>query len=157
MEEYIVVNRADEAYINEIYKILFRCGINMSRKLMFHWLKPYSKSFIRHDCDTKKVILVKDEAIGVFTSTFQMFVNEQGNLYIRKIATNPKFEGRGIGRRNMQYMEVYAKEQGCPKMTLDVYKKSSHAINFYKKNGFVIVGEKKARFFSEYIMEKTLK
>lgn len=156
MEEYIRVNRDDDAYINEIYKILFRCGINMSKKLMFHWLKPYSKSLIKNDCNTNNVILVKDKTTGRYTSTFQMFVNEHGSLYVRKIATSPEFEGRGIGRRNMQYMEAYAREQGCPKICLDVYKKSLRAIKFYEKIGFVIVGEKKARFFSEYIMEKVI-
>lgn len=156
MEEYIRVNRDDDAYINEIYKILFRCGINMSKKLMFHWLKPYSKSLIKNDCNTNNVILVKDKTTGRYTSTFQMFVNEHGNLYVRKIATSPEFEGMGIGRRNMQYMEAYAREQGCPKICLDVYKKSLRAIKFYEKIGFVVVGEKKARFFSEYIMEKVI-
>lgn len=156
MEEYIVVNRTDKAYINEIYRILFRCGINMAKKFMFHWLKPYSKSSIKNDCDTKRVILVKDKETARYTSTFQMYVDDQGNLYVRKIATSPEFEGRGIGKRNMQYMEAYARAQGCPKVCLDVYKKSSHAIGFYKKNGFAVVGERKARFFSEYIMEKVV-
>lgn len=156
MEEYIVVNSSDESLVGEIYSILFRCGINMARKFLFHWLRPYSKSSIKNDCDTKQVVLVRDNATGRFTSTFQMYIDKEGNLYVRKIATLPEFEGRGIGKRNMQYMEAYARAQGCPKVCLDVYKKSSHAIGFYKKNGFAVVGERKARFFSEYIMEKAV-
>lgn len=156
MEEYIIVKRTDEAYINEIYKILFRCGINMAKKFMFHWLKPYSKSSIKNDCDTKRVVLVKDNETGRYTSTFQMYIDDLGNLYVRKIATSPEFEGKGIGKINMKYMENYANEHKCPKLCLDVYKKSARAINFYKKCGFSIVGERKSRFFSEYIMEKAI-
>lgn len=155
-QEYIFVKSSDEQYVQEIYKILFRCGMHMAKKFMFHWLKPYSKQAIKNDCDSKMVVLVKDRESGMFTSTFQMYVNEQGNLYVRKIATKPDCEGRGIGKVNMQYMESYAKEHGCQKLCLDVYKKSVRAVNFYKKNGFVITGETKARFFSEYIMEKNL-
>lgn len=154
MEEYIVVKPSDEQYINEIYKILFRCGMNMAKQFLFHWVKPYSKAAIMNDCETKTVVLVKDKSTGVYTSTFQMFVNDEGNLYVRKIATRPDYEGKGIGKRNMQYMENYAKEKGCPKVCLDVYKKSPRAVGFYKKFGFVVTGETKARFFSEYVMEK---
>lgn len=156
MEEFILVKSTDDLYISEIYKILFRCGLNMMKKGMFHWLKPYSKESIRKDCANKTVVLVRDFSTREFTSSFQMFVNEEGNLYVRKIATSPKYEGKGIGRRNMQYMEDFARKNGCPKICLDVYKKSPRAIGFYKKLGFEIKGETKARFFSEYIMEKII-
>lgn len=156
MEEYIFVKSCDKEYINEIYKILLRCGFHMLRQGMMHWIKPYSKNAIIHDCNTKKVVIVKDQETGMYTSTFQMYMNEENNLYVRKIATNPDNEGKGIGRKNMQYMEAYAKSHGCHKICLDVYKKSSRAINFYSKLGFKIVGERQARFFSEFIMEKCI-
>lgn len=156
MEEYIFVKSTDKEYIDEIYKILFRCGIHMLKQGLFHWLRPYSKDAIMRDCNTKQVVLVKDQSTGMYTSTFQMFINEENNLYVRKIATSPNVEGKGIGRKNMQYMEVYAKEHGCTKICLDVYKKSPRAVNFYKKFGFKIVGETKARIFSEFIMEKSV-
>lgn len=157
MEEYIIVNPTDEQYINEVHKILSRCGLHMARQFLFHWLKPYSKASIKNDCETITVVLVRDKNTGIFTSTFQMHLDDRGNLYVRKIATSPEFEGRGIGKRNMQYMESFAKAKGCRKVCLDVYKKSKCAINFYKKAGFVTVGETKARFFSEYTMEKNIK
>lgn len=156
MDEYIFVRSTDEEYVDEIYKLLFRCGIHMLKQGMFHWVKPYSKNAIKCDCETKQVVLVKDKDTGLYTSTFQMYVNEDNNLYVRKIATSPKMEGKGIGKKNMQFMESYAKKRGCNKMCLDVYKKSLRAVNFYKKFGFTITGERKARLFSEFIMEKNV-
>lgn len=156
MDEYILVKSSDKEYVNEIYKILFRCGMHMLKQGLFHWVRPYSKNAIKHDCETKQVVLVKDRDTGMHTSTFQMYVNEDNNLYVRKIATTPNAEGKGIGRKNMQYMEDYAKKCGCNKLCLDVYKKSSRAICFYEKNGFKIIGERKARLFSEFVMEKNL-
>lgn len=128
----------------------------MMKQGLFHWLKPYSKNAIKHDCDTKVVVLVKDNGTGMYTSTFQMYVVEQKKMFVRKIATSPNVEGKGIGRKNMLYMESYAKEHGCSKICLDVYKRSRRAVNFYKKFGFKITGERKARFFSEFIMEKSV-
>lgn len=156
MEEYIYVNRTDKKYVNAIYRILLRCGLHMLGQGLFHWIKPYSKRAIANDCDSKIVVLVKDTTSGKFTSTFQMSIKEDGVLYVRKIATDPHFEGKGIGKKNMHYMEEYASEHGCKRICLDVYKKSMRAVNFYKVCGFTIVGETKARFFSEYIMEKNL-
>lgn len=156
MEEYIFVKSKDKEYINEIYKILFRCGIHMFKQGLFHWLKPYSKKSIKHDCDTNLVVLVKDLETASYTSTFQICLNDNNILYVRKLATIPHAEGKGIGKKNMQYMEVYAKEHGCSKICLDVYKNSFRAVNFYRKYGFKIIGEKKTRFFSEYIMEKII-
>lgn len=156
MNDFIFVKSTDEHYIDAIFKILFRCGLNLAKKGMFHWIKPYSKQNIRKDCNLMSVILVKDSVSGDYTSTFQMDVRKDGNLYVRKIATDPKYEGLGIGRRNMQYMEDFAHKQGCSKLSLDVYKKSHRAVGFYKKLGFEIIGETKAHFFSEYIMEKVI-
>lgn len=156
MEEYIFVRSIDKEYINEIYKILFSCGMHMLKQGLFHWVKPYSKNAIKHDCETKKVILVQDKDTGMYTSTFQMYVSENNDFYVSKIATNPNVEGKGIGKKNIQYMEAYAKKCGCSKLCLDVYKKSSRAINFYQKCGFKIVGERKARLFSEFVMEKNV-
>lgn len=156
MDEYIFVRSTDKEYINEIYKILFRCGMHMLKQGLFHWVKPYSKNAIKHDCETKQVVLVKDKDTGMYTSTFQMYVNEDYNLYVRKIATSPNVEGKGFGKNNMRYMEAYAKMNGCHKLCLGVYKKSTRAVTFYIKNGFEIIGERKARLFSEYIMEKKL-
>lgn len=155
-EKYIIVKSADAEYIDVIFKILRKCGYNMAKKFLFHWIPSYSRRKIRRDCEQKVVVLVKDEALNAFTSTFQMYVNDEGNLYVRKIATAPEYEGRGIGRRNMQYMEDYARRQGCPKIYLDVYSKSKGAINFYLHNEFKEVGTKRSIRFKELIMEKQL-
>lgn len=156
MEEYIYVNSSDKDYVNAIYWILLKCGLHMFMQGMFHWVKPYSRQAIANDCDSQKVVIVKDKTSGKFTSTFQMSKKSDGILYVRKIATDPHYEGKGFGKKNMRYMEEYASEHGCKKICLDVYKKSMRAVNFYKRCGFTIVGETKARFFSEYIMEKVL-
>ena len=155
--EYIFVKSSDKDLVNEIYWILFRCGIKMAKQFLFHWIPPYSKRAIRRDCESKYVVLVKDNATGEYTSTFQMIVQQNCNsLYVGKIATDPKFEGKGIGKANMQYMENFAKKIGCGCVKLDVYVKSKHAVKFYERNGFEIVGTRRSIRFKELIMQKQL-
>ena len=51
-------------------------------------------------------------------------------------------------------MERYAMDNKCPKILLDVYKKSKGAIAFYLHFGFLIIGVKHSIRFKELIMEK---
>ena len=152
--EYIFVKSSDKELINAIYRILFRCGIKMAKQFLFHWIPPYSKRAICKACDSKYVVIVKDKGLNEFTSTFQMRKQEDNSLYVGKIATDPKFEGRGIGKANMLFMEQFAKEKGCSSIKLDVYVKSKHAVKFYERNGFQTIGTKRSIRYKELIMEK---
>lgn len=155
-EKYIIVKSSDNTYIDIIFKILRKCGYNLAKKGLFHWIPSYSRRAIKKDCENKTVVLVHDDAIKEYTSTFQMYVNSEGNLYVRKIATLPQFEGKGIGGRNLCYMEDFARQKGSPKICLDVYIRSKGAIGFYRHHGFVEKGEKRSIRFKELIMEKSL-
>ena len=156
MEKYIIVKETDAKYIDIIYGILRSCGWNMAKKGMFHWIPFYSKRSIRKDCQSKVVVLVWDDEQKDYTSTFQMYKMQNNNLYVRKIATLPEYEGRGIGKRNLLYMENYAKDNRCSKICLDVYRKSKRAIAFYEHANFNVVGTKRSIRFRELIMEKQI-
>ena len=156
MENYITVKSSDKASVDAIFRILRKCGYNMAKKGLFHWIPSYSRRAIRKDCDNKTVVLVWDDALNSYSSTFQMYVNAEGNLYVRKIATLPQFEGRGIGKKNLKYLEQFGKDNGCPKMCLDVYAKSKVAVGFYMHNGFVEVGSKRSVRYKELVLEKCL-
>ena len=153
--QYIFVKSTDEDLINAIYRILFRCGVRMARHFLFHWIPPYNKKAIRRDCLSKYVVITKDASQGMFTSTFQMQTDDN-SLYVGKIATDPKFEGFGIGKANMLFMESFAQGLGCKNIRLDVYVKNKHAVQFYESIGFEIVGTKRSIRFKLYVMEKKL-
>jgi ribosomal protein S18 acetylase RimI-like enzyme len=155
-EEYFIVNPSDGKSIDIIFRILRKCGYNLAKKGLFHWIPFYPRRAIKKDCETKTVVLVHDNDVNEYTSTFQMYVNKEGNLYVRKIATLPQFEGKGIGGRNLRYMEDFARQKGCSKICLDVYVRSKGAIGFYRHHGFVETGAKQSIRFKELIMEKSL-
>ena len=153
---YLFVQASDDAHVDAIYRILKRCGIALAKKGFFHWIPFYSRKAIRRDCGNKWVVLVKDTASDAYTSTFQMYKTAEGNLYLRKLATDPAFEGRGIARTNCAFVESFAREHGCPKVCLDVYVRSRKVISLYERIGFVAVGTRHSIRFKELIMEKTL-
>lgn len=155
-DHYFIVKSTDNELVDIVFHILRKCGYNMARKGLFHWIPSYSRKAIRKDCDRNVVVLVQNDEYQDYTSTFQMFVNPEGNLYVRKIATLPKYEGKGIGGSNLRYMESYARQQGCQKICLDVYVRSKGAIGFYRHNGFHEVGSKRSIRFRELVMEKNI-
>lgn len=155
MQEYIIVKKEDNLYINIVYRILFKCGINLALKGLFHWIPPYPKRCIKRDCEKRIVYLVRDYVENDYTSTFQVHVRE-GCLDVFKLATLPKYEGHGIGGKNLRFIEDYAISQGCSRISFDVYAKSELAIMFYRNHGYKEVGEKHSIRFKEIIMEKSL-
>ena len=49
-------------------------------KRLFHWIPSYSKRNIRRDCQTKTVVLVWNEELNDYTSTFQMYKNSDSSF-----------------------------------------------------------------------------
>lgn len=154
--KYIFVKSSDTNYVNAIFRILWACSFHMAKQFLFHWLPPYNQKAIRNDCDTKYVVLVRDEDLQDFTSTFQMYIKADKSLYVRKVATHPKYEGMGIGKRNLLFMEEFGRQRGCMKICLDVYIKSKTAVAFYLHNGFVQMGTKRSFRYKELMLEKIL-
>ena len=154
--EHIFVKSTDSQYVDIIFSILRKCGYNMARKGLFHWIPSYPRRSIRKDCQNNWVVLVYDKTLNAFTSTFQMVNKSESEMYFRKLATLPEFEGRGIGKANLAYMESFARKQGCSKALLDVYVKSVHAISLYRRLGYQVIGTKRSVRFKELIMEKSI-
>lgn len=155
-EDYILVNKSDRKYIGIIHRILLKCGVKLASKGLFHWIPPYSCCAIRRDCELKNVVLVYDKSLGDYTSTFQMQIGKDGVLLLSKLATLPKYEGRGIGAKNLKHIEDFALSVGCDKICFDVYAKSRDALQFYRHHGYDEVGTKHSLRFKEVIMEKSL-
>ncbi|MEM3565752.1 MAG: GNAT family N-acetyltransferase [Candidatus Bathyarchaeia archaeon] len=78
------------------------------------------------------------------------------------IAIKKGFRGIGIGTEMMKVLQEYARKVGLKVSTLSVFANNQHAINLYKKMGFVETGRIPKRFFKdgayidEIIMTKVL-
>jgi ribosomal protein S18 acetylase RimI-like enzyme len=74
-------------------------------------------------------VAVSDENVRLFSSF------ELKRLYIFY-----RFHGSGLGRRLMQDVLSFASGMKSDKMWLQVHEANHHAIEFYKRNGFVQTG-----------------
>lgn len=67
------------------------------------------------------------------------------------IAIRKEFRGIGIGTEMMKALEEHAKEMDLKVLTLSVFANNQHAINLYRKMGFVETGRVPKRFFKDGI------
>ena len=85
------------------------------------------------------------------------WLNKDGNfLVLHRLCVNYKFQGKGISKITLQYIEDLAKSMGAASIRLDVFPKNPKACALYQKNGFQktgIVHFRKGEFF---LMEKLL-
>lgn len=66
--------------------------------------------------------------------------SEGTTLWIREIAVNPKYQGKGYGKRLMEQAICYGIEKGAVKGFLAVDTMNVHAIHLYEKYGFAAGG-----------------
>lgn len=81
--------------------------------------------------------------------------NESGEAQVRSMGVHDKCRRQNLGSKVLQYLEQKAKEKGVVKVVLDG---REEAVNFYKKNGYVVTGESYILFgtIQHFRMQKLL-
>lgn len=54
-------------------------------------------------------------------------------LYVENVVVVPEARGAGVGPKLMDWLEIYARNCGCNKLTLDAYAANTAARRFYER------------------------
>ena len=95
--------------------------------------------------DMKPIFVAVDEqekGMGYAFCLFQQHLNNNiltdiKTLYIDDLCVDENLRGMHIGRQLYDYVLVFAKEQGCYNLTLNVWSCNESAVKFYEKCGLV--------------------
>jgi len=60
---------------------------------------------------------------------------------IHRLAVHPQFHGKGIARKLMDYIEVFAKKNQYQSIRLDAYSQNPRTLKFYQNRGYKQCGE----------------
>lgn len=63
-------------------------------------------------------------------------------LYLGMFAVDPRAQNKGIGRQILMEAEVEARKQNCKSIDMTVISEREELIAWYKRNGYVQVGDK---------------
>jgi ribosomal protein S18 acetylase RimI-like enzyme len=103
-------------------------------------IREYSNS---GQCYTAKY---KDETIGVFV----LKATHPATIEIMNIAVREDFQGKGIGKKLIQYAIEKAKEQNAKTLVIGTGNSSIYQLLLYQKCGFRITGIDRDYFTREY-------
>jgi ribosomal protein S18 acetylase RimI-like enzyme len=74
---------------------------------------------------------------------------EKGDYYLSDIAVAPEARGKGIGKLLVQHVERKARKHGFERMALTVAQDNPRAIEFYRRQGYRIVGARTSKVLED--------
>ena len=156
--------QASERYIEEVLSLCKCCSENMMKNLIDQWDEVYpSRAVFLDDIGSESLYIVldndSDEVIAcIVLNEYQdpeykeISWRYQGEkiAVIHRLMVHPQYEGKGIAKRLIRYVEELAKNRQYEAIRLDVFIKNPRAVSFYNKLGYKVTGKvifEKGEFF----------
>ncbi len=108
----------------------------------------------------QQFVLAEEDGVYYGFASFQVNYKE-GKTKLHKIYVLPQTQGKGVGKSLLQYVEAAVDQNNNSALLLNV-NRFNKAIDFYKKQGFVVIGEEdiaigEGYLMEDYVMEKKIK
>jgi len=141
--EYIIEPKTEEElekYFNLRYEIL--------RK---PWNQPLSSTKDEWEGQSIHVLMLDEKKEAIACGRLQLNSKEEGQ--IRSMAVRDDMQGKGFGKKIIEYIETKARELKLKTITLDA---RINAVKFYENSGYIVTGESYLLFgeIQHYRMEK---
>lgn len=109
------------------------------------------EEFVTDDTFGRAWLIVESEKpVGYVVLTVSFSFEYRGrDAFIDELYVEEGFRGRGIGRRNMEFVEGVARELGVNAMHLEVSRDNDAGLELYRRTGYVDHGR--------YLMTKWLR
>ena len=145
----IKIELAEITDLDRIMKIIEACATDLISKKIFQWSKKYpNREVFKDDIKNNELYVFKhkSEIIGcvVLCSTkdveykdVKWLTEDNKNLYIHRLAVDPKFQKKGVGKSLMDFAEEYAKENDFNSIRLDTFSQNKRNNKFYKSRHYV--------------------
>ena len=88
------------------------------------------------------IAMIEEDVVGTFALLIMdnLVPNGAPSGIVEDVAVKTAWQGRGIGKRMMQYAMKICKEAGCYKLSLSSNVKRENAHKFYESLGFIKYG-----------------
>lgn len=113
------------------------------------WSEKSFESELKNKHSLTLVGFLNKSAISYITGQFFDFFN------INSLAVLSKYRRQGIGKKLLNEVVLFCKDNDIEKLCIEVRKSNYYAIKFYEKNGFKKVGIRK-NFYSNPIEDAIL-
>lgn len=139
--------------VDEIFKLLQDCGEHMRSQGIFQWNENYPlKSNVIADIENQSLycytdqnkvlgIVVIDENQSPEYADLPWKFNALPILVVHRFAVSPAAQGKGIGKKLMDFALDFAISNQYQSIRLDAYSGNARTLKFYKNRGYTKVGE----------------
>ena len=170
--------KAGRENLDTVYEIIHECSLWLQNKGMNHWVDYYTKELVTHKFETGDIFLLRDEEKFVATISvsdqepYYYSKNKDGKngeaidytmkftqgraLYVSALAVLPEFQGRGLAKSLLLYIENYAKKKRIEYIRMDARGDYTDLINMYLRWGFKKVGSMPDPDSEYFLMEKKI-
>ena len=144
----IKIELAEINDINDIMKMIHDCANDLIGKNIFQWNEKYpSRDIFLSDIEKKNLFIFKNNSgiIGCIALSHEKDIEytdvkwltkDDKNLYLHRLAVDPKFQKKGIGKLLMDFAEDYARNNKFISVRLDTFSKNERNNRFYKSRKY---------------------
>ena len=131
-----------------ILEITKNCAVKMDAMGIYQWNENYPNrnAFIDDIKNNELLVFTKGDllvgCIALCTKMDDVYKNvkwltkDVKNLYIHRLAVDPQFQKKGIGKKLMDYAEDFAKKNNFISVRLDTFSKNKNNMRFYERRGY---------------------
>ena len=129
--------------IKRIVEIANACADHMMSKGIFQWDKNYpNKKTFETDLDDNSLYIIEDKSVVIgcicislniddFYKSVKWITKTNKNLYVHRLAIHPKFQGRGLALKLMNFANEFANQNNCESIRLDTFSGNPRNNKFY--------------------------
>jgi ribosomal protein S18 acetylase RimI-like enzyme len=142
------IKKATTADLGQLYSITKNCAADMIKRGIFQWSDQYpSIDILQKDIGLQQIWKLenKNTIIGIIVLTeiedkeyknVKWLTENAHNLYVHRLAVNPKFQGMGYAQKLMGFAEKFAQENNYKSIRLDTFSKNMRNQKFYEKRNY---------------------
>ena len=144
----IKIELAEINDLDDIMKMIHKCANDLISKNIFQWNEKYpSRDVFLIDIEKKNLFIFKNRSgvVGCVALSYDKDIEyndikwqtkDDKNLYVHRLAVDPKFQKKGIGRLLMDFAEGYARDNKSKSVRLDTFSKNERNNRFYKSRKY---------------------
>ena len=143
------IRKAKTEDIEAVLSIIKACAIDLMSKDIYQWSEHYpNKKDFENDIENCWLYVVENdnEIIGCISISTHMDQEYQSvkwlsksnkNIYIHRLAVDPKNQSKGYALQLMDFAENYGKQNNYESIRLDTFSKNLRNQRFYERRGYV--------------------
>ncbi|MFM7204018.1 MAG: N-acetyltransferase family protein [Myxococcota bacterium] len=101
-----------------------------------------AEAMLRRPERVAAMLIMEEDQIAGYALLVPYFCNEYGGevLVVDELYVKPEFRSQGLGSTFLEYLKVWALEQGSVRLILEVMPENTRALQFYQRAGFTSDG-----------------